>query len=144
MFNQYTWELYLKAGGNEIVAKFQDMLTKHYSSQYADFIFKLHTVYSPEQSFLEEEYRQLSELVDFANNDLPNNRNNEDCEGLIDDFYGMLMMNNGNNASNAFMNFAYNIAYYSTQMTLFDPELYIPYYFRKVTIQSSKPTALGT
>ena len=132
MVNQYIWDNYLKSGGKLTVEKFQKQLSNRYTSEYADLIKELHSVYSPETDILNEEHRQLVELVHTVQDEFLDIKSDEEYypEGLLDDLHAVLLDIEGTSAK-AFENFSYNIAYYSTRFSLFEPELYIPYYFRR-------------
>ena len=77
MFNRFVWELYLKSGGEDIVKTFEINLSKpiSFSLNYADFIKKLHSVYLPMESEIDDEYEQLNNLYKYISNHSSDFRN---------------------------------------------------------------------
>ena len=45
MFNSYHWDLYLNAGGRNIVKMFESNLTVYFSEEYIEKIAELHKFY---------------------------------------------------------------------------------------------------
>ena len=66
MFNQYNWQLYLKAGGKKIVQQFEDNLSKEFSADYIAFIKELHYEYQLSESILNDESEQLHDVLMFC------------------------------------------------------------------------------
>lgn len=71
MLNKYMWQLYLNAGGDKIVKRFEDNFTGGLKKDYADMITELHKNYFVSSDILTNEHEQLFELCEFFsdNND---------------------------------------------------------------------------
>ena len=104
---QYSW----------LIKKFQKQLSNRYTSEFADLIKELHSVYSPETDILNEEHRQLVELVHIVQDEFLNIKSDEEYypEGLLDDLHAVLLDIEGTSAK-AFENFSYNIRFISVQI----------------------------
>ena len=102
------------------------------TKQYAGFIAELHKVYCPTDWLINYEHQQLSDLSDsFKEEDLNLDANDkiDDEIMLFDELIGIIKKENLND-SNAFANFIHNMPYYTTNLTIGAPDVYIPYYFK--------------
>lgn len=132
MFNQYIWELYLKSGGNKVVDTFKHNLSVKFTKQYADFIKGLHMEYCPMDWLIDYEHQQLMDLYnsfdeEYSDSSESNEESNEML--LFDEFIGIIKHENPND-NEAFFNFIDGIPYYTTNLTISSPNLFIPYYFK--------------
>lgn len=131
MFNQYMWQLYLKAGGKETVSKFENYLLKDYSKSYCHFIKNLHHEYQLSSFILEDEALQLQQLFVllqqenciFDNPDIS-------AEDAIDILFSIISENGTLKPQNIFFRFTDSIAYYSTFLAVSFPHFFVPYYFK--------------
>ena len=64
MVNKYVWELYLKAGGNEVVDFFQKNLLEKVTDQYAEKIANLQRVYCACADVVEDTKLSLQNVYD--------------------------------------------------------------------------------
>ena len=131
MFNQYNWQLYLKAGGKKIVQQFEDNLSKEFSADYIAFIKELHYEYQLSESILNDESEQLHDVLMFCQE---GNRfcdeNELSAEEAIDALYLILSENDTVDLKETFSRFTYSLAYYSTLLAVSLPDLFVPYYFK--------------
>ena len=125
MLNKYMWQLYLKAGGDKTVKRFENNFTNGMKKDYADMITELHKYYLVADSILDDEHEQLNELREFLskNSDIPFDTNIAKCL-----FNGMI--GNGVKDNQAFDKFTWSMAYYSTLFSYFCPYDFVPYYFQ--------------
>ncbi|MBR6400759.1 MAG: type I restriction enzyme HsdR N-terminal domain-containing protein [Firmicutes bacterium] len=119
-----------------------------FSLKYADLIKKLHSVYSPMKSELDDEYKQLNNLYSYIANHngaakykkisnghrgsvrVPNrNKKETNKYCLFDDVIRDLKQVN-ENENGVFESFIYDIASLTTYLAISAPDLYIPYYFK--------------
>lgn len=125
MLNKYMWQLYLNAGGDKIVKRFEDNFTDGLKKDYADMITELHKNYFVSSDILTNEHEQLFELCEFfsENNEAPLETNV--MEGFFDS-----MAADGSKDDQIFEEFICSIAYYTTMFSYFFPNDYVPYYFQ--------------
>lgn len=139
MFNDYMWQTYLNAGGEDLVAFFEKNMTKAYSKEYAKRIFQLHKAYCP-SSFINKDCRmQLLELFQDA-------RSEDFCSAcyrildleeddeysifdLVEMLYDEIKMINGFSDSQTLEEFVNGMAYYTTFIFILYPEISAPYYY---------------
>lgn len=131
MFNRYIWQLYLKAGGKQVVKKFEDNLSQNFSADYITFIKELHQEYQLSESILSDESKQLHDLlVFFQEGNRFCDKNELSSEEAIGILYLILSENETVDFKETFSRFTYSLAYYSTMLAVSLPDLFIPYYFK--------------
>ena len=149
MFNSYVWDVYLKAGGNNVVDMFRQNLKEEMSQDYINKIKNLHWVYLPDEKILDLEVVQLQDVKDFIQqrkidngNDIDDNSitQNAESENTVDgheltmevlsDIYLWLNDNGESTEKKTFIEFIDSLAYYSTIFAIDYPELFVPYYFQ--------------
>lgn len=130
MLNNYMWQIYLRAGGDEVVEMFRRNLTKEYTPEYAEEIRKLHSVYCPSESISEDIYLQLREVLEFNVHNVSHIRKRR--YGIKDRFqryYGEYYDTTQKPKEN-FEEFIYNLACHTTLLHVKFPNTFIPYYFK--------------
>lgn len=125
MLNKYLWQLYLDAGGEKTVKMFEDNFTNGMKKEYADRISELHKTYQVTESILADEREQLNDLCKYL---WVTYESPFYTDPLID-FYDS-NTNGGRTDSQAFDEFSWSMAYYSTLFAYFCPDIYVPYYFK--------------
>ena len=130
MFNQYMWQLYLKAGGNETVKCFEENLSNEFTEDYISFINGLHREYQLSDAILSDEHEQLSLLLEYYRN------GNSFCDGTcsaedaLDLLIYILSDNGSRDAKCIFSDFTFSLANFSTMLSVSLPESFVPYYFK--------------
>ena len=73
MLNKYMWQLYLKAGGDKTVKRFEDNFTNGMKKDYVNMIYELHKCYHVGQYQLDDETKRLNNLCEYLskNNESP-------------------------------------------------------------------------
>lgn len=131
MLNQYTWKLYLRSGGSEVVGFFKKQLTEQYTEEYAEFVAALHKAYCPMKK-INDWVR--SDLLDVGNRVYDGAyllSDGEYCiESAIGDLYSQLLTECDGDDCSALKKFAYDLVVYSTLLSIELPELCVPYYFQ--------------
>lgn len=154
MLNDYMWNLYLQAGGKDIVEMFRRNLGKELTQEFADSIRNFHRIYMPNKKELDDETEQLKDVIDYLKENPFKNSIEEtidDSEKHIDDrqnpedttinwseitkeelsgIYSALSCNGEYNEKETFENFSGNLAYYSTIFSVSYPDLFVPYFFQ--------------
>lgn len=149
MFNSYVWDVYLKAGGNNVVDMFRHNLKEEISVDYINKIRELHRIYLPNEEILDLELEQLRDVKDCilqrksdSSNDTDDNglTQNEESQNTVDGheqtleflsgIYLWLNDNGENTDKNTFKEFIESLAYYSTLFAIDYPGLFVPYYFQ--------------
>lgn len=149
MLNSYVWEVYLKAGGNDIVDMFCQNLKEEISQDYIDKIREFHRIYLPDEKTLDLELEQLRDIKDYIHRRKIDNANNldddsisrnEETQSIVDwheltievlsDIYLWLNDNGANTDKDTFEEFIDGLAYYSTLFAIDFPDLFVPYYFQ--------------
>ena len=125
MLNKYLWQLYLDAGGEKTVKMFEDNFTNGMKKEYADRIAELHKTYQVTESILADEREQLNDLCKYL---WVTYESPFYTDPLID-FYDS-NTNGGRTDSQAFDEFTWSMAYYSTLFAYYRPDIYVPYYFK--------------
>ena len=134
MLNKYVWSLYLKSGGQETVDMFRRNMEDKLSSEYSDEIVKMHKVFCPMEEVSNEIGYQIQDLIEKYNsaNEAEIDEDNSSFVTSVEAFdetYEMFQEEIGNQAE-SFAQFAYTLPYYSTELSIFFPDSFVPYYFR--------------
>lgn len=122
MLNKYLWQLYLNSGGEKTVKMFEDNFTSGMKKEYADRIAELHKTYQVMESILAHEREQLNDLCKYL-------WVSYDSPFLLTDLYDRLI-NGRRTDSQAFEEFSWSMAYYSTLFAYYRSDIYVPYYFK--------------
>ena len=125
MLNKYLWQLYLDSGGNNTVKMFEDNFTNGMKMEYADTVSELHRHYLSVNSIISDEHSQLKALYEYLSENDGSPFGTNALEELYDGIIEELSTDDA-----AFDDFSWSIAYYSTLLSYFYPETYIPYYFK--------------
>lgn len=136
MFNQYIWELYLKSGGQDVVEKFEYNLTHSFTEDYADFIRRLRQNYTINIWITDYDYKQLiQQYEDYKEISFPDNTLTFSDEKDIDGFFLSYLLGDDNKdiedseLNDLFRFFIDNLASFSTELTIYAPDYYVPYYY---------------
>lgn len=131
MINQYTWKLYLRSGGSEIVKFFEKQLTEQFTSKYGKFISNLHRVYCPMPNVRQWFESDLIQLHKHIEDGIWLLGDGSYCiESALDELYQTVLLSDSSNDKEAFDAFVSNLASISTQLAIELPELFVPYYFQ--------------
>ena len=143
MLNPYVWELYIKSGGDKVVAFFANNLSKEMSSEYAEGIFQLQKQYCVSKAVLESTKEELTrysliisdlgsddfeEVNDYLSDNIDETQVQEDIDEIFNDYYQHLLEEYGTD-KNVFEVFTGEIEGYTTDYSLFNPGIFVPYYF---------------
>ena len=136
MLNKYIWNLYLKSGGNKVVEMFRRNLSEKLTLEYAEEVVCMRRVYCVMNELQLLMREQIEDLIRLYGNKQIDILKSEE-EGLdqvtqiqvLDAFYEMLIQHS-QTARDAFAEFSYGITFYSTNLSILNPEFFIPYYFR--------------
>ncbi len=139
--NGYIWELYLKAGGNEIIKFFERNLLKSFSKNYAGKICELYYFYCPSKTISDLLFSALDDLNDSIH--IENHGFLYGCYSIIDlldsnytrsdimlAFYQGLNDSGSMSDNEIFSEFSCEIAYYTTFLSIIFPAFFVPYYFK--------------
>ena len=134
MINKYVWKLYLNSGGSETVEMFRRNMEEELTEEYADAIFEMHKAYCPMEHESNEIKDQIKTLIMFykAQDDESNDSEEERVvspEAAFDNLYRMYEEGTGNLAD-AFADFSFLLPYFSTDLSIWYPDSFVPYYFR--------------
>ena len=134
MLNKYVWNLYLESGGKDIVEMFRRNMEDKLTVEYADEIAKMHKVFCPMEGASNEIGYQIKDLIDYydSTNEAEIDVDNSPVvtsEEAFDGTYEMFQEEFGNQAD-CFAGFANTLPYYSTELSIFFPDSFVPYYFR--------------
>jgi len=131
MFNKYMWETYLSASGSSVVSFFEANLRSNLSKDYAAKICDFHKTYCPSSTITAELQAELSDLCD----DLA-----QGCCLLYEDEYSISSaltfiqestQEETNSSPQKFLElFTDSLAYFTTQLAIEIPDLFVPYYFK--------------
>lgn len=131
MFNEYVWQLYLKAGGENVVRVFKDNLTETFSESYPRFIANLQKVYCPSSSLTSSTAQELLDLC----NDLHDGLSlvpKEECDTRQQAmvlFRSWLRDGEQLSDKDIFEYFSSSVSYFTTFLSIVFPSLFVPYYF---------------
>ena len=125
MLNKYIWQLYLNAGGDKTVKRFEDNYTNGMKKDYADMITELHKGYFITDSIITDEHSQLIDLYEY----LSNNADSPFETNAVKELYNVFI-EDGLSDNRAFDELTWSMVYYSTLFSYFDPNDYVPYYFK--------------
>ena len=136
MLNKYVWDLYIQSGGKKVVEMFRRNLSEELTVEYAEKISYMRREYCIIEELREATKEQIEDLIQFyKDNGFCASDTNEDAsifntrEGILDEFYEMLIRN-WQTPDSAFAEFSEGISFYSTNLSIINPELFIPYYYR--------------
>lgn len=134
MLNKYVWNLYLESGGKDIVEMFRRNMEDKLTVEYADEIAKMHKVFCPMEGASNEIGYQIKDLIDYydSTNEAEIDVDNSPVvtsEEAFDGTYEMFQEEFGNQAD-CFAGFANTLPYYSTELSIYFPDSFVPYYFR--------------
>lgn len=134
MFNEYIWQLYLNAGGNNVVQAFKSNFT-NYTENYGEFVGNLHKEYCPSNTINTQLKELLSLEVVGELYELMNGCILEDGEYTIETalqyiYENKLYDEESNNDQSIFSYFSDFIETFTTCFAVELPELFIPYYFK--------------
>ena len=142
MFNNYAWSLYLKSSGGEIVTLFNNVLSGNLTHDIILKIAELRSYYFLGKISLEDESKQLEDMVQYIHSFLAQEAGDPDVfyadeESYIDDineiyneFYLNLSNDGQYNSKTAFEEFVAGLSFYSTLLAILYPGLFVPYFFR--------------
>ncbi|MBR0383790.1 MAG: hypothetical protein IJH61_03785 [Eubacteriaceae bacterium] len=150
--NEYVWELYLKSGGSELVAFFEDNIKNEMTMDFAKRIHELQKVYCVSDDILSETADNLEYCISYINKKNEKDKNavksendnveenidedeivNADYNKVIDDITLELWDwydQNDDSNKQAFSDFIDKLAIYTTFWAYLDYDCMIPYYFR--------------
>lgn len=145
MLNEFTWQLYLEARGQQVADQFEHLLADPGWSDYPAWMTELISSFCPSASVLEELKVELSV---FSDPDLPDpvpqltqqqsimrdaadeTAAEEKIKLTMDELYQDYMDQNNQSKQNAFAAFSDYMVLETTILALNHPQLFIPYYFR--------------
>lgn len=131
MFNTYTWNLYLDAGGKDFVDFLKKNYSKNISPVYVEKIANLHQSFCPSRKINDLLKEELSDSVEVLNQDY---YFFEDRKYTIDRamkyLYNLFIKENEGSEKITFDDFSSSLAYYTTLLSYELPDLFIPYYFK--------------
>ena len=136
MLNKYVWGLYLESGGKDIIEMFRRNIEDKLTEEYADEIVKMHKIYCPMADVSNVIGNQIRDLIETYNstNEAEIDEIDADNSSVVtsieafDGIYEMFQEELGNPAD-SFAEFAYALPYYSTELSIFFPDSFVPYYF---------------
>jgi hypothetical protein len=136
MLNKYVWNLYLKSGGNSVVEMFRRNLSEELTTEYADKISQMRREYCIMEDLKEATKEQIKDLIQLYEEDglgFPSSNEEDSIPAtrveVLDEFYDMLIQN-CQTPEAAFTEFSSGLSFYSTNLSIINPELFIPYYYR--------------
>lgn len=131
MFNSYMWQTYLNAGGENVVAMFEQNLTGNLSEDYIDNIGKLRLAYCPVKAIIEETALQLRDLARDLSDNLALLESGEyTIESAMQFLYSGIKGEGNCSAQDVFACFSDSIEYFTTSLAAEIPDLFAPYYFK--------------
>ena len=137
MINKYVWNLYLDAGGREVVETFQKNINDGISEEYISFIYDLQEDYCASTEILKDTQDKLREVYDLVKQDhLEPDQNDQDdvsdgeIEEIFSEIYEMTFQKNGvMSDKDEFLLFSSEVVGFSTSLAIDFPDIFIPYYF---------------
>ena len=136
MLNRYVWNLYLESGGKKVVEMFRRNLYRELTTEYAEKISKMCSEYRIVEELIEETRVQIEDLIQlYKDNEISNSNSNEEVSNsrtrveVLDEFYEMLIQN-CQTSDAAFKEFSSGMSFYSTNLSILYPDLFIPYYYQ--------------
>lgn len=131
MFNTYTWNLYLDAGGKDLVDFFEENYSKNLSTAYVEKIAKLHKSFCPSKKINDILKEELDDFMEFlSRNYYFFEYGRYTIESGLKYFHKFLYAENNRNEKLAFDDFSSYLSYYTTLLSYELPDLFIPYYFK--------------
>ncbi|MGN0527669.1 MAG: type I restriction enzyme HsdR N-terminal domain-containing protein [Eubacterium sp.] len=131
MFNDYQWNLYLKAGGRQVVEMFEKNLTGEFTEEYICYISKFHKFYCPIISITNEINEQLVDIINDLNYGyslLDEGKYN--ILSALEFVYNGIKGEDNLKAQKIFEFFSGSIPFYTTFLSIELPDLFTPYYFQ--------------
>lgn len=144
MLNKYIWELYIKSGGEKTVKFFENAFSAKLTEAYAEDIYRFQEYYCVTKEILRNTKEQLLFLTAMLMKDPPapdevimdylqdGVLEEEDAISDIDNIFGewYRIWNEENETDKGvFTSFSNSLAWYSTLLAVFNPGLFVPYYF---------------
>ena len=136
MLNRYVWNLYLESGGKKVVQMFRRNFSEELTTEYAEKISQMRREYCIREELIEDTRIQIEDLIQFYKDDgFSVSDSDEDISAsstqveVLDKFYEMLIQN-CQTPDAVFEEFTYSMSYYSTNLSILNPDLFIPYYYR--------------
>ncbi|MGN0457447.1 MAG: hypothetical protein ACI4IL_00555 [Eubacterium sp.] len=124
MFNQYQWELYLNAGGKNIVNMFERNLTEEFTEEYIEKIVEFHKSYCPSKNITDIIENDLYSILEGYGIDTCANL--KELKSLIkNEIYKQNISD-----KTLFEEFSAGISYYTTLLAYNSDFDLIPYYFK--------------
>lgn len=131
MFNTYTRNLYLDAGGKDLVEFFEENYSKELSSAYTEKISNLHKSFCPSRKINDLLIEELSDSLEFLNQDYYFFEDrNYPIDKALKYIYKLFIKDNDGSEKFVFDDFSSSLAYYSTLLSYERPDLFTPYYFK--------------
>lgn len=131
MLNKYTWELYLRSGGNKVVRFFEEQLSECFTEEYSGFISGLHKSYCPMKKATDWIGVDLREVYYRICDDRYLLSDGDYCiESAIEAIYAQLLCECDGNTKVAFEKFSADIVIYTTLLSIELTELFVPYYYQ--------------
>ena len=132
MFNKFSWDNYLKAGGEKVVETFEKNLLNEYTTEYADFVADLHREYCLSENIVSGTREQLIELHPTIMEESVFDPEGEyTILSALEYVYDSINENNGGSLSQAqvFDIFTSKMEFFTTFFASEFPEVFVPYYF---------------
>ena len=136
MLNRYVWNLYLESGGKRVVQMFRRNFSEELTVEYAEKISNMLREYCIMEELIEDTRIQIEDLIQFykddgfsvSDSDEETSASSTQAE-VLDELYVMLK-ENCQASDAAFKEFSSGMSYYSTNLSILNPELFIPYYYQ--------------
>ena len=142
MFNKYMWNLYLQSGGNNVVDMFRRNLADHLTEEYAEKVADMRQYYcinADAGRVIEIQIRDLIQTYEDIEKELGEEAEEDekiDTEEIpktyvpvMDSLYETLGLECGT-SQRIFDEFSGGMVYYSTNLSVLFPTLFVPYYFQ--------------
>ena len=135
MLNSYTWNLYLRAGGHDVVEMFKRNMNEHMTEEYPNEIERMRSVYSVIKRIVKADASGAGSVIDRYKRfvDPPKSIWYDVDDEIIfpgetlDEIYKHI----GGVPTTKLQKFNQNLAFLSTFLTIEHPDRYVPYYFSK-------------
>ena len=113
--NEYLWKLYLKAGGKNLVDRFEDYFSNGFHDGYEIMIQELMKAYTADSGEIDYCIQQIKDLCDhWENSDCEPDEINDldaDTAEYMDYLWDELLNANDQSENNAFLGFICNFKY---------------------------------
>lgn len=133
MFNDYTWQIYLKAGGKQIASFFEQNLGGKLSQNYLEKLANFRSYYCPSPKDIENTKEQLQYILDEQNENKYSpflRAENKTIDSAMRCLYEVIGDEVGDSSKAIFECFSAIIDYVTTELAMERPELFVPYYFK--------------